>query len=367
MRKSIGFLVCAMLTLCIIGYRVYGKESRVSLMNLFPVESPAGGKPLSIYIETISPEYNSEITPNKCSDCSCSFENNDDLEPLIHCLIKKSPFITTSKKDATFIFTPIYTNHRRANNMETSLSAIQNMKDDEAFKRWKGCRHLTVDSFKEQREIDNFLEFSDQHLVITTNMTIELIRSNRWMNSRHILVPPLQWMKQYPKTDKQLEILCIGNSPEAVSFAKDNNIPIYEKTNNKAELARKMQESKFTVIFAGEGIEPFLIYEAIRSMSIPVLVSGPFLPAFANTHINYSKISIRTDANSVMSRIRSFNMDGVAAELTKASKLLMWPLDGASAAIDNAGGVLFDYLNTRHRVLRPVLRRTFIGSDQYIP
>ena len=51
----------------------------------------------------------------------------------------------------------------------------------------------------------------------------------------------------------------------------------------------------------------------------------------------------------------------------QVTRYLMWPKAPSDVAPDNAAGVLFDYLNTRHKVLRPTLRRTFIGSDTYIP
>jgi hypothetical protein len=52
-------------------------------------------------------------------------------------------------------------------------------------------------------------------------------------------------------------------------------------------------------------------------------------------------------------------------ELEIAARYLTWPVTGLRRG--SASEVLFDYLNTRHRVLRPTMRRTFIGSDEFIP
>jgi hypothetical protein len=42
------------------------------------------------------------------------------------------------------------------------------------------------------------------------------------------------------------------------------------------------------------------------------------------------------------------------------------PLNGAAKA-DNTARILFDALNTLYCVIRHIMRRTFISSDDYIP
>jgi hypothetical protein len=132
-------------------------------------------------------------------------------------------------------------------------------------------------------------------------------------------------------------------------------------------VVHEVAASSFTILYADRNFPPFFVYEIIRARSVPVLISGPFLAAYANTYINYSRISLRTEnLSSALLRIQTFDMKGIEKALAQSATYLMWPLDGVAKA-DNAAGVLFDALNTRHRVIRPVLRRTFIGSDDYIP
>ena len=69
--------------------------------------------------------------------------------------------------------------------------------------------------------------------------------------------------------------------------------------------------------------------------------------------------------SSIPDRIAKMNVHQAYEELKRAAKWLSWPLDGI-ATDENAGGVLLDYLNTRHRVLKPILRRTFFGSDNVV-
>lgn len=364
--RRFGLFVAAALSISVLLAHVIG--TKVGPMTLFPIKTPDGGKPLSIFVDTLDEEWNSELTQNHCTDCSCEFHTDDDLEPLIHCLIKESPFAVKSKKDATFIFVPIYTNHCRKNGRPSTLSSIQSVRNDESYTKWKGCRHLVIDSYRSAASDVSLFDSTDQHLVINTNMTIEFVRENRWMNSRHILVPPLQALSSYPVKEKVREILCIGTSDRARTWSAANNIKRIADVDDKAVLVEEISASMFTVLFPGEGIEPFLIYEIIRAHSVPVLVAPPFLPAYANTHINYSRISIRTnDVDEILSRIKGFDRNGIEAELSKSAGYLTWPKNPHDVAPNNAAGVLFDYLNTRHRVIRPVLRRTFIGTDTPLP
>ena len=333
-----------------------------------PAEMLSGEKPLSIFVEKIDPEWNAETTAKNCIGCSCKFQHDDDLEPLIHCLISESRFVTSSRKNATFIFVPIYTNGRRKLELSSELSGVRSVANHDSFTRWKGARHVVVDSYRSSRPDGEYLKFSDQHLVICTNMTIDFVRENRWMNSRHILVPPLQALDEYPEKPKSRKILCVGASMNALDWASANHIDIIDHVTNKPKLIDEISRSSFTVLFPDENVEPFLIYEIIRARSVPVLVSPPFLPAFANTHINYSRISIRVeDPAQIMPRIAAFDQSGIANALARSARYLMWPKAASGVAPENAAGVLFDYLNTRHKVLRPTLRRTFIGSDTYIP
>jgi hypothetical protein len=174
-------------------------------------------------------------------------------------------------------------------------------------------------------------------------------------------------LKSYPATSKTQQVICIGSSPPIKKFAKDKEIPILTDLLDFGSVSSQIATANFTILYADGNFPPFLIYEIIRARSVPVLIGGPFLPAFANTHVNYTKISIRADnLETVLARIQRFNTTGIRAELEKSARFLTWPTDGRAAA-ENAGGVLFDLLNTRHRVMRPIMRRTFIGSDQYIP
>jgi hypothetical protein len=333
-------------------------------MSLFHTDFPSGGKDLSIFIEAIPPSWNTAFTPGNCSDCSCPFTHPNALEPLVHCLFKKSNFTTPVKKDATFVFVPVYSNSLRAAGRRAELSAIVS---DDAFTRWKGSRHIAVDAFMEPAARLDYLRFVDQHLVISTNLTIDFVRSNRWFNSRHILVPPVQKVEQYPLKRKNREILCLGASALLKEAADERGLRVIDNISDWASVIEDIAGANFTILYADTKFTPFLIYEIIRARSVPVLISGPFLPAYANTYINYSRISIRSENLTVaFDRISHFDSEGISAELAKSARHLMWPLDGVAEA-DNAAGILFDALNTRHRVIRPVLRRTFIGSDDYIP
>jgi hypothetical protein len=261
----------------------------------------------------------------------------------------RSNFTTQSKKKATFIFVPVYSNTLRSAGQPSDLSAIV---DDDSFKRWKGSRHVAVDAFTGSAPLPDYLRYADQHLLISTNLTIEFIRSNRWFNSRHILVPPLQKLSAYPARPKTRHILCIGGA----SKAHCGGLFVMDKSDNWSAVVDEIAVSNFTVLFADAEFPPFLIYEIIRARSVPVLIAGSFLAAYANTYVNYSRISIRTENfTAALQRIQKFDANGIEKELVKSAGYLMWPIDGIAKA-DNAAGVLLDALNTRHRVIRPVLR-----------
>lgn len=364
------------LSICLFAYRFIFNNHKPFLMNLFQVENPVGGKKLQIYIETINSKWNSDVV--NCSSCSCKFNFPDSLEPLVHCIIEKSSFVTKSKKDSTFIFVPLYTNNLRQAGIESNLLNL--FKKDDTFTRWRGSRHIQVDTLLSQNENQQYMKFDnkdskridDQHIFITTNLTIESIRSNRWLNSRHILIPPLQLRDEYPEIkEKNRTFLFLGSSEKIKKIhQKYENSMLIESFSDKKKVLDEVSNSEFTVIHPNNEFLPFFIYEVLRSNSIPVLISGPFLPAFANTHINYTKVSIRINPINASSqffekRIQNFDKFDALKEISKVKKFLMWPKNGI-ATENNAGGVLLDYLNTRHRVLRPVLRRTFIGSDNFI-
>jgi hypothetical protein len=142
---------------------------------------------------------------------------------------------------------------------------------------------------------------------------------------------------------------------------------VVDDVSSWEKVVGEVARSNFTILLADDKFPPFLIYEIIRAGSVPVLVSGPFLAAYANTYVNYSRISIRSEnLTDALNRIQNFDTKGITQELSKSAAFLSWPLDG-KAKSDNAAGVLLDALNTRHRVIRPIMRRTFIGSDEYIP
>lgn len=372
----LGVLFLFSLSSCLFAYRFIYNNHTPFLMNLFQVDNPAGGKIMQIYIEEIDSKWNSDVL--NCSSCSCKFNSLDSLEPLVHCIIEKSSFVSKSKKDSTFIFVPLYTQNLRQAGIEANLYDI--LKKDDTFTRWRGSRHLQVDSLLSQNEDPQYMKFyntdskkiEDQHVYITTNLTIETIRNNRWLNSRHILIPPLQMRDEYPEIkEKNRTFLFLGSSDLIKKLHKKyEKSMLIETFSDKKKVLREISNSEFTVIHPNEEFLPFFIYEIIRSNSIPVLISGPFLPAFANTHINYTKISIRINPNNASllnfeKRIQNFDKFDALEEISKVKKFLMWPKDGV-ATKNNAGGILLDYLNTRHRVIRPVLRRTFIGSDTFI-
>ena len=371
-----GTILLISLSACLFTYRFIFDDHEPFLMNLFQVDNPVGGKKLQIYIEKVDSKWNSNAT--NCSSCSCNFNFPDSLEPLVHCIIEKSPFVTKSKKDSTFIFVPLYTNNLRRAGVESNFLNL--FKKDDAFTRWRGSRHLQIDSFQSQKENPQYMKFDnpddkkidDQHVFITTNLTIEAIRSNRWLNSRHILIPPLQMRDEYPEIKvKKRTFLFLGNSEQVRKLhQKYEDSILIESFSDSKRIFDEVSNSEFTVIHPNEEFLPFFIYEVIRSNSIPILISGPFLPAFANTHINYTKVSIRINPNNVSyinfdDRIQKFDKLNALQEISKVKKYLMWPKNGV-ATENNAAGILLDYLNTRHRVLRPILRRTFIGSDSFI-
>lgn len=347
------------------------------LMNLFQKDNHPHDSQFAIYIENIDSKWNFDA--NKCAGCSCQFNKSDSLEPLIHCIIEKSPFITNKKTDSTFIFVPFYTNNLRKKGIENTIQTVSQFSQTktDAFYGWHGCRHLQVDSLLTMDNNISYMQFNqekknlDQHIFITTNMTIEYIRSNRWMNSRHILIPPLQMLKEYRESsNRPSQFLFLGNTSIIKSLHKNFSESILiDSFQNKEKLFDAMSKSIYTVFQPDETFLPFFIYEILRSNSIPVLISGPFLPAYANTHINYSQISIRIDPKNISSfdeRIKKFDKEKALKEISRIKQFLMWPLDGI-ATKTNAAGVLLDYLNTRYKVLRPVLRRTFIGSDKLLP
>jgi len=346
-------------------------------------DHPVGGKPLSIFLNKLPKKYNKYVTPSHCVSCDCSFQNQNDLEPLIHCILEKSKFIVQNPSQATFIFDTYYTNNIRLYN--SSSESFSKAASSEIFQKWKGARNLQVDSFDptESSNISSF-EFNDQHVLITTNLSLPFIRSNRWLNSRHILIPPLQSLKKYPKlsfSQKTSSVTFVANISSPNFHAIENiakqmkadlitDIPQAIGTLNKvkiSEFVKHVSQSNFT-IFDLSNNSPSLFYEIIRAHSIPVLITESFLPAFANTHIKYGKMSIKIPPQNIsliQQRLSKMNVEEAFKELEKAANWLSWPLDGI-ATDENAGGVLLDYLNTRHRVLKPVLRRNFFGSEKVI-
>lgn len=346
--------------LCIASFSKPGIED-------FTFINKIGGKNLSIFIEEIPQKYNIDLFPGITDPCDLNNNESDMLEPLVHCILKNSPFVSDSKKDSTFIFVPMYTNALRRQNKLINLSSI--VKDD-AFKRWKGSRHIVVDSLMTNQHISGFTNFKDQHLLISTNISIEFIRENRWMNSRHILVPPIQKFNLYPLKPNREGVIFIGKSEQMKEAAKSLSYKVLENINNTYEFLEEISSAKYIVFEPSEDIPPFLIYDILRMQIIPIMVTRSFLGAYANTHINYSRISMRIEPGKLMEtlekRIKEFDYEESAKYLENVVKYLFWPLNGIPS-MDDASGVLIDYLNTRHRVLRPVLRRTFIGSDEYIP
>jgi hypothetical protein len=360
-----GAFLFSLAALSVLLSRFLSLDPSLFCMHLFHTDFPSGGKDLSIFVEDISSSWNTKFTTNNCSDCSCSFSTDNNLEPLIHCIFKRSNFTIPSKKNATFVFVPLYSNTLRSAGISPSLAQI--VGDDDAFKRWKGSRHVVVDAFAEARSLPDYLQYTDQHIVIGTNLTIEFVRSNRWLNSRHILVPPIQKARTYSSVRKKRHILCFGGSKQLREFSDENRLVLIDNVSDWSSIVQEIAASSFTILYADSTFPPFFIYEIIRAGSVPVLISGPFLAAYANTYINYSRVSIRTEnLSAALQRIATFDSTGIEKELSQSAKYLMWPLDGIAKA-DNAAGVLFDALNTRHRVIRPILRRTFIGSDDYIP
>lgn len=326
-----------------------------SPLSIYQVHNPAEIKHLSIYIEKISPIYNGDATSNHCVGCNCTFRTSDDIEPLIHCLISKSEYVTTSKKDATFIFVPVYTNLLRKMGKEVTLESI--LQTDDAFKRWHGARHIVVDSIISNNS--SHFGFGDQHLLITPSMPLAFIRGNRWINSRHILIPPLQTTAQ-AKVKKTSNVVFIGN----IGVDKKGSLEL-ANTTPYDKMAEEVCKSKFVVFKSGEEFTIPLLYDAIRCQTVPVLISQGFLPAYANTVLNYSDFSMRVAPNNLSTlwnRIDTFDRSKLS---TKTVRAITWPTD-LKVADDDAAAILFDFLVIRHRVLKPVLRRTYLGSDEYI-
>ena len=354
------------------------------ILSLFHPDLPTYGKPLSIYVDKVNSKWNSAVT--KCLGCSCTFDEPNSLEPLIHCILLKSSYANqVSKQESTFIFLPIYTNNIRNVSKDEVPKNLLRVVDEIYFKKWKAAHFIQVDSLtsfdNKLNSINDLDESIDQHIFITTNLTIEMIRNNRWMNSRHILVPPLQFLDSYPSLTKVRDFLFIGNSQKikelfhitnSSNMGESKIIETIDLTKeNMKNLIEEISQTKFVVFQPNEKILPFFIYEILRSNSIPIMLSPPFLPAYANTHINYTKISIRIPPSDnfidvFKEKVFKFKTEEALNEISNIKEYLMWPKDGIIKS-NNAAGVLIDYLNTRHRVLRPILRRHFFGSQKPLP
>ncbi|EAY05108.1 hypothetical protein TVAG_108420 [Trichomonas vaginalis G3] len=332
-------------------------------MSIFKQSTSVGNHKLKIYIEDIPSKYNKDLIQDKCSYCNCNNYHLIGLEPLIHCLIENSDFKTQSIDDATFIFVPSYTSIYR---QQTDFIDIPDeIKKTNSFKIWHGSRHLIVDSSIFYGGNNNYMKFPDQHVVIATNLTIDFIHEDRWLNSRHIQVPPLQIQDSYPKNEKTKSIVFVGNSTGIIDILNSVNASIL---SDHDDILNSICSSNFTILRPNEIYLPQFIYEIIRCRSIPILLSGPFLPAYANTHIDYSKLSIRLEMNNISQLKTRINKFDIADGLEYNSKVynhFFWPLNGKISKGD-AADILFDYLSIRDLILTPVLRRKYIGTEEYI-
>ena len=348
--------------------------------SIITMPNPVNNKTLKIYIQDIDPSYNKYLTSNNCTSCNCLFNDQNGLDPLIHCIIEKSEFHTESLKDATFIFVPIYTSLMYS--YDERFEMPEEVKQTIEYSKWKGSRHLVSDTRYSFFDDEQYMDFYDKHVVIAKNLTVYYIREDRWLHSRHIQVPPLQIKEKYNLiNEKKYNISIIGKVDDIIKMEKlidlKEDVQMHRISLNKTydEVIDELENSHFTIFIPNEHLDATFIYEIIRSYSIPVMISDPFLPAFAHTHIDYNKISIRiplSRINTLNERIQSFHIKEAKNLLRKYHDYLIWPLPSLNGAIEinskeeNAGTILLDYIHTRYRVLKPVLRRTYIGSDEYI-
>jgi len=293
-----------------------------------------------------------------CVSCNCKH----DLEAMVHCVIENSGFLTNNKADSTFIFVPQYLDSRRNQGFPNIPASVRG---DEQFQLYKGAKHLFVDGLVSFKSFPGYLEFNDERIVITPNLTTSFIRKDRWKNSRHIQIPTMQSLEIPGRTMKKHNTVFFG----LIEGIENDIASIGAKVITDSSIFfKEIASSNFTVFRPSIHYHPSLIYDIIRCGSIPVLISDPYLPAYANSHIDYNKISIRipfANISSLKNRIDGFNVEKAMVLLGNASKFLTWPQDGIPRK-SNAAGVLLEYLGYRHHVIRPVLRRTFIGTNEII-
>ena len=152
--------------------------------------------------------------------------------------------------------------------------------------------------------------------------------------------------------------------------------PVAFLSKTRDEKLRVLSESKF-VVFVAESqkestlqLHPTFMYEVLRAKAIPVMVSGPYLAAYANKFIEYDRVSLRIGADeaeiaTLGQKLKQFDFEEALRHVGNASSLLMWPLDGVPS-VQNAAGPLFNMLITRYRVFCPVFRRSYIGRGEFI-
>ena len=353
-------------------------HTNMPFSSILTLPKPVSNKTMKIFIQKISPVYNQYLTSNNCTSCDCLFDDQNGLEPLIHCIIEQSDYVTESIKEATFIFVPVYSSLLVS--YDEPLTLPKEVSKSDEFRIWKGSRHLLADARFSFFDDDQYMSFKDQHVVIAVNLTVDFIRQDRWLHSRHIQVPPLQVQEKYHnKADKKYHISILAKEKDINELNNFNqtlkqlNTHFISLNQTYSEVIKELEDSNFTIFIPNENLDATFLYEIIRSYSIPIMISDPFLPAFAHTHIDYDKISMRIPKNqvfSLMKRINSFTIDEAKKNIEKIHQYLMWPLNLKKRINDtenqNAGTILLDYINTRHRVLKPVLRRTYLGSDEYI-
>ena len=378
-KKLISLIVATFFILILFQFNFNIKILPFSSILTLP--KPVNNKTLKIYIQEIDPIYNKYITNNNCTSCNCLFNDQNGLDPLIHCIIEKSEFYTKNIKEATFIFVPIYTSLMYSYDEPAEIP--DEVKKTPEFSIWRGSRHLISDTRYSFYDDDQYMKFRDQHIVIATNLTVEFIREDRWLHSRHIQVPPLQIKENYNFIkEKEFNVSIIAKNEDIMKInqlldLQNDILQSHIITLNKTyeQVINEIEKSVFTIFIPNENLDATFIYEILRSYSIPIMISYPFLPAFAHTHIDYNKISMRIPINKINTlkeRIQSFNINEGQNLLKKYHNYLMWPLPTSQGDLninnieENAGTILLDYINTRYRVLKPSLRRTYLGSDEYI-
>ena len=253
--------------------------------------------PLNIYIYPIS-KFPSKFH-NKTKNPRWEIENS------LPDLIKKSPINFATPEEADLYLVPISLSDLTIGDFGDLIDFLQNI--GPWYNEYKGANHIFLHSRYSGLTTcitkQNFL--LHQGHIITEGYKVEGEYVKTWVYAKNLLFPLQPFTKKIDKIDKKIDKIAVDVS---IDGCKSENIiirrklleyvknrPEFSVAYNKEDAIKMIEDNQYAIITACESEMAQQFYDAINSLTVPIVLNNVMRFPFESELIDYTRFVVHLD------------------------------------------------------------------------